>query len=47
MSHRANGLESNVNESTVWYIQGKEEKMHLFVCKAAPQSTKLTPILFD
>lgn len=28
MNYRAVGLESHVNESTIWYIQEKEEKTH-------------------
>lgn len=47
LSYRTVGLESNVNESTTWHIQDKEEKIHWFIHEAAPESAKVTPILLS
>lgn len=37
----------NVNESTIWYIQRKEEEIRSSSHEAAPQSAKLTSVVCD
>lgn len=47
MSYSAVGREFNVNESTIRYIQKKEEDIRRSVREAAPESAKVTSIVRD
>uniref|UniRef100_A0A8C0PPK2 HTH CENPB-type domain-containing protein n=1 Tax=Canis lupus familiaris TaxID=9615 RepID=A0A8C0PPK2_CANLF len=47
LSHSAVGHEFNVNESTIRYIQKKEEDICRSVREAAPESAKVTSIVRD
>lgn len=45
MSYSAVGREFNVNESTIRYIQKKEEEIRRSVREAAPESAKITSVV--
>lgn len=47
MSYSAVGREFNVNESTIRYIQKKEEEIRRSVHEAAPESAKVTSVVHD
>ncbi|XP_047576390.1 tigger transposable element-derived protein 1-like [Lutra lutra] len=47
LSYSAVGREFNVNESTIRYIQKKEEDIRRSVHKATPESAKVTSIVHD
>lgn len=47
LSYNAVGHESNVNESTIRYIQKREEEICQSVCEAAPENAKVTSIVRD
>lgn len=41
-SYNADSHEFKVNESTILYIQKKEEEIHWIVCETAPETAKVT-----
>lgn len=41
------GCVFNVNESTIQYIQKKEETIYQSVCQATPRNAKVTSIICD